>query len=273
MSFRTLLLASAAVMVAGAASAKDMTDFTNPFYLPVEGKVLSDTRVDYGRLHIDTGSEEAVSEKMHASEEVTVGLGNGFALTGRIGNTFDEEGEFNNDHNFDYAVGAKYNHDFGKVMTQVAASFSAYDPQSFYGQAYGDDNEKYNDRWEKSIDAHVMVGYDAGCITPYTKFAVEGDIDTDSNEQEYTWSLGVHKTWEKASADVSVNYVFGEFDFDDDNVDGNNKIEEFYLNGEANFFVKENIALGIYGSYYLGGDYHKDIDNGYEAGLSARVLF
>ena len=271
MNFRTLLLASAAIMVAGAASAKDIADFTNPFSLPAEGKVLSDTRLSYGRIHTDTGLDEGVSEDMYASEEVTVGLGNGFAITGRIGNAFDEEGEFNNDHNFDYALGAKYNHDFGKVLTQVGVSFSANDPQSFYGQAYGDDNDEFNDRWEKSIDAYVMVGYDAGCMTPYTKFAVDGDIDTDNNEQEYTWSLGVHKTWEKASADVSVNYIFSEIE--DEEIEGNNKVEEFYLNGEANYFVKENVALGVYGSYYLGGDYHKDIDYGYEAGLSARVLF
>lgn len=271
MNFRTLLLASAAVMVAGAASAKDIADFTNPFSLPTEGKVLSDTRADYGRLRTDTGTNESVSEKMYVSEEVTVGLGNGFAVTGRIGNTFDEEGEFNNDHNFDYALGVKYNHDFGKVLTQVGASFSAYDPQSFYGQAATDEDD--GDRWHKSVNGYVMVGYDAGCMTPYTKFAVNGEIDHDNNEQEYTWSLGVHKTWEKASADVSVSYVFGEFDYENDGVDGNNKVEEFYLNGEANYFVKENVALGVYGSYYLGGDYHKDIDYGYEAGLSARVLF
>lgn len=270
MNFRTLLLASAAVMVAGAASAKDMTDFTNPFYLPAEGKVLSDTRLSYSRAHYNSGLDEEINEDMEASEEVTVGLGNGFALTGRIGNTFDEEGDFNNDHNFDYAVGVKYNHDFGKVLTQVGASFSAYDPQSFYGQAYGEE-EEYNNRWNKEMGAYVMVGYDAGCMTPYTKFAVDGDIDTDNNEQEYTWSLGVHKTWEKASADVSVNYIFSEIE--DKKIEGDNKVEEFNLNGEVNYFVKENVALGVYGSYYLGGDNRKDTDYDYEAGLSARVLF
>lgn len=44
MKFRTILLASAAVMFAGSAMAADLT---NPFYLPGQGKFASDTTVDY----------------------------------------------------------------------------------------------------------------------------------------------------------------------------------------------------------------------------------
>ena len=269
MKFRTMLLATAAVMVASTASAKDIADFTNPFSLPTEGKVLSDTRVEYGRTHTDDGTSEGVSEDLYASEDITVGLGNGWALTGHIGNSFDEEGEYNNDHNFDYAIGAKYNHDFGKVLTQIGAEFTAYDPQSFYGQDYGAGNEEYNDRWEKTLGGYVMVGYDAGCLTPYTKFAVEGDVDTDNNEQEYAWTLGVHKKWEKVSADVSATYYFDETEEDE----GNGHNESWYLNAEANYFVTDNFAVGAYGSYYVGGDEREDVDYDYVAGLSARVLF
>ena len=269
MKFRTMLLATAAVMVASTASAKDIADFTNPFSLPTEGKILSDTRFEYGRMHEDAGVYEGISEDLYASEDITVGLGNGWALTGHIGNSFDEEGEYNNDHNFDYAIGAKYNHDFGKVLTQVGAEFSAYDPQSFYGQDYGAGNEEYNDRWEKTLGGYVMVGYDAGCLTPYTKFAVEGDVDTDNNEQEYAWTLGVHKKWEKVSADVSATYYFDETEEDA----GNGHNEAWYLNAEANYFVTDNFAVGAYGSYYLGGEGHKDVDYDYTVGLSARVLF
>jgi len=266
MKFRTMLLATAAVMAASTASAKDIADFTNPFSLPGKGKILSDTRIEYGRSHWDDGAYEGVGEDMYASEDLTIGLGNGWALTGHIGNTFDEEGEYNNDHNFDYALGAKYNHDFGKVLTQVGAQFKAYDPQSHYGQDFTKDD---NDRWNKALDAYAMVGYDAGCLTPYTKFAVEGDIDRDNNEQEYAWSLGVHKKWEKVSADLSTTYYFG----DEDEGEGDGHNEEWYVNAEANYFVKDNFTLGAYGSYYIGGDEREDVEYDYVAGLSAKVLF
>ena len=272
MKFRTMLLATAAVMVASTASAKDIADFTNPFSLPTEGKILSDTRFEYGRTRWDDGVSEDIEKGMYASEDLTFGLGNGFAVVAHIGNTFDydaEGGEYNNDHNFDYAIGAKYNHDFGKVLTQVGASFAAKDPQSFYGQDYGAGDEEYNDRWDKTLDGYVMVGYDAGCLTPYTKFAVEGDIDTDNNEQEYAWTLGVHKKWEKVSADVSTTYYFDETE----EGAGNGHNESWYLNAEANYFVTDNFAVGAYGSYYIGGDEREDINYEYVAGLSARILF
>ncbi len=275
MKFRTMLLATAAVMVASTASAKDIADFTNPFSLPTEGKILSDTRFEYGRTRWDDGILEDIEKGMYASEDLTFGLGNGFAVVAHIGNTFDydaEGGEYNNDHNFDYGLGVKYNHDFGKVLTQVGAGISAYDPQSFYGQNYiAEDEDDNGDRWHKELHGYAMVGYDAGCITPYTKLAVDGEIDTNDNEQLYTWTLGVHKKWEKVSADASVNYYFGEFE--EENGDGKDKIDQFYLNAEANYFVTDNFAVGAYGSYYLGGEGHKDVDYDYTVGLSARVLF
>ena len=267
-----MLLATAAVMVASTASAKDIADFTNPFSLPGKGKILSDTRFEYGRTRLDDGVSEDIEKGMYASEDLTFGLGNGFAVVAHIGNTFDydnsEDNEYNNDHNFDYGLGVKYNHDFGKVLTQVGAGISAYDPQSFYGQDY---TEEDDNRWNKSMNAYAMVGYDAGCMTPYTKLAVDGDIDTNNNEQLYTWTLGVHKKWEKVSADVSVDYYFGEFE--EENGDGKDKIDQFYLNAEANYFVTDNFAVGAYGSYYLGGEGRKDVDYDYTVGLSARVLF
>ena len=50
MKFRTILLASAAVMFAGSAMAADLT---NPFYLPGQGKFASDTTVDYSRTKLE----------------------------------------------------------------------------------------------------------------------------------------------------------------------------------------------------------------------------
>ena len=47
----------------------------------------------------------------------------------------------------------------------------------------------------------------------------------------------------------------------------------FRSQAEANYFVKENIAVGIFGDYYLGGNYNDYVDYSYTLGLSAKVLF
>ena len=49
MNYRTILLATAAVMFAGAANAEDITA---PMYLPGAGKVLSNTSLQYERTSL-----------------------------------------------------------------------------------------------------------------------------------------------------------------------------------------------------------------------------
>ena len=100
MKFRTMLLASAAVMFATSASAADIT---NPFFLPTQGKVLSDTKVEFSRTHFDDGEGEWIEKGLYAAETATVGLSDNFAVFGTIGNEFDidEDSDLNNDHNFD----------------------------------------------------------------------------------------------------------------------------------------------------------------------------
>ena len=47
MNYKTILMASAAVVFAGSAMAADLT---NPFYAPTEGKFSSDTTLEHSRL-------------------------------------------------------------------------------------------------------------------------------------------------------------------------------------------------------------------------------
>ena len=134
MKFRTMLLASAAVMFTSSAFAADIT---NPFFLPTQGKFLSDTSVEYSRAKMDLGAQlgEDVGKDIYANETLTFGLTDNLAIVGSIGNTFDynDDDNLNNDHNFDYMLGVKYNHNFGKVLTQVGVSYWTMDPRSWYG--------------------------------------------------------------------------------------------------------------------------------------------
>ena len=123
MKFRTMLLASAAVMFTSSAFAADIT---NPFFLPTQGKFLSDTKVQFSREKWE-GEQGGAEKELYAREQLAFGLTDNLAVFGAIGNTFDydkgAEHKLNNDHNFDYELGVKYNHNFGKVLTQVGASY------------------------------------------------------------------------------------------------------------------------------------------------------
>lgn len=270
MKFRTMLLASAAVMFTSSAFAADIT---NPFFLPTQGKFLSDTSVEFSRVKWE-GEDGGASKDLYANERLSFGLTDNLAVFASIGNTFDYDKSetLNNDHNFDYELGVAYNHNFGKVLTQVGVSYWTYDPQSFYGQDKMD-NET-SERWRKGVNAHVMLGYAMDCgLTPYTSFSVDADIDRDNNEQSYAWFVGAHKKWEKVAVDGGFRYEFGkeeEAKADGTRGDGNN--EDLYLQLAADYFIKDNFTVGVYGDYNLMPE-DKDVKYDYTIGLNAKVLF
>ncbi len=276
MKFRTLLLASAAVLVAAPAFAGE--DITAAFYTPAKGKFLSDTDVAMSRSKMDWGyGDTAKAKGWVVGEELTYGVTDNLAVFGAITNTFkperewktangtDKERYLNNDHNFAYELGVKYNMNYGKVLGQVALAYQTYDPRSWYGTSedyrYGKDN-----KWNKVINGEVKLGYALDCgLTPYTTFAVSDDVTHSAKDKEYSWFLGAHKMLDKVSLDAGVRY---EFDSDRPDTD-----DEWYLQAEANYFVKENVTVGVFGDYYLGGENRKDTEYDYTVGLNAKVAF
>ena len=220
MKLKSVLLASVAVLFAGSASAADLT---SPFFVPSQGKMTSDTKVEYGRTHVDDG----IDDSLYASEELAYGITNNFAVFGTIGNHFDIEKEFNNSHNFDYEIGAKYNHNFGNVKTQVSGSYYTFNPKSWYGHR------------------------------------------TDARCREFLQSafMGVHKYAVKWAADAGIRYDF--------NTDGHNN-NGVYAQAEVDYYAMDNLALGVYGDYKLGGKinyYDEEVGTDYTVGLRAKVMF
>ena len=96
MNYRTILLATATVMFAGAANAEDITA---PMYLPGTGKVLSNTSVQYDRTKLKHNGGAA--EDFRAAEEITYGVTDDFAVVAELGNQFDFKGLTNQEYNND----------------------------------------------------------------------------------------------------------------------------------------------------------------------------
>lgn len=287
MKFRTLLLASAAVLVAAPAFAQD--DITAAFYTPAKGKFLSDTSLAMSRSKMNVGEVRFKVKGYVASEELTYGVTDNLAVFGAIANNFNTKIKYssifeservglnNNDHNFDYELGVKYNMNYGKVLGQVALSYQTYDPRSWYGKG-GEEGERggfySTNKWEKILNGEVKLGYVLDCgLTPYTTFAVSDDVTHSAKDKDYSWFLGVHKMLNKVSWDAGVRY---DFDSDDN--------ENWYAQAEVNYFVKDNMTVGVYGDYYLGGSKRsilfdegiasrKDVDYDYTVGLNAKVAF
>ena len=280
MNFKTMLLGTAAAtLIAGVANAKD---FTGSLFLPAKGEVLSSTSLGYSRTNEKYNFNNEY-EGFAATEELTYGVTDNFAVYGRVSNNFDFQRltnrDLNNEHNFAYALGAKYNHNFGKVLTQVGAEYFTLQPGSWYGHR----NVKRwtgDDEWTKAVEVEAQVGYDMGHgTTPYVKATAASLIDTRDRDMNYSVFAGVHQTLlcGKMSADAGVRYEFTT-DRDASIDDGwwgfnQNNANNWYLQGEVNYFLTDSVAVGVYGDYFLDGSRSKYTDYEYEAGVNLKVLF
>lgn len=265
MKLRTMLLASAAVMFAGSAMAADLT---NPFYLPGQGEFTSDTKVDYRRAEFD--HHDFKGDAWRAAEEVAYGVSDNLAVFGVIGNDFDSEGYFNNGHNFDYELGAAYNMKSGNLLSQVKASYYTIDPKDYLGH-------HTPHRWLKYVNGEVKLGYDMGDgLVPYVSYGFQGQVDYADRAFYQSAFAGVHKYAGDWAIDAGVRYDF--------NTDGKNA-NAWYAQAEVDYYPVENLALGVYGDYYIAGNnvdarpYSYAIndlpkfDSDYTVGVRAKVNF
>ena len=259
MNYRTMLLATAAALFSTQAMAADLT---NPFFTPGQGQITSDTNVGYYR--VKAKHDGGVAEGYYAAETLEYGITDKFSINGTIANMFDTQGAYNNDHNFAYQIGAKYNTNCDKVLFQVAANYMTFEPQSFYG------NEASN-KWYKRLDGEVKLGYDLGNgLTPYASYNISGNIDDSNRDLDQSVKAGIHKYAGKYALDLGLRYNFS--------TDGghslyNGSYNDLWAEAAADYYVKENIAVGIYGSYRIDGSYDKDLDYAYTAGAHVKVLF
>ena len=252
MNYKTMLMATVAVLFTTQAMAADIT---NPFFTPAKGQFTSDTSVSYAREKLDN---DAVSEGYFAAETLEYGITDEISVNATIANMFDTQGKYNNDHNFAYRIGAKYNTNCDKILLQVAANYTTYEPQSWYGRS--DTNH-----WSKALDAEIKLGYDMGNgLTPYASYIISGNIDDGDRDLDQSVKIGAHKYFGKYALDLAARYDYS--------TDGKN-INQWWVEAAADYYIKENIAVGIYGDYFIDGTGSQDIDYDYSAGAHLKVLF
>lgn len=253
MKLKTLLATTAfSLLVANTTLAADLT---GAFYLPGENQFTSDTKLDIQRTKYKQGS--GIEDEVELNQEIFYGLTDNLSVFGEIGNDFDTEGEYNNDHNFDYEIGVAYNMRQGNLLAQVRGSYYTYNPKDRYGK----DTDA---RWQKYIDTELRLGYDMGNDwTPYAAYSFSGQIDSADRGVKQSVFAGVHKYAGSWAADAGLLYSF-------DN-DGEND-NELYAQAELDYYLTENVAFGIYGDYYLGGQ-DKEIDKDYTTGFRVKVEF
>jgi len=254
MNYKTTLLAGAAVLFAGQAMAADLT---GALYTPNKGQLTSDTTLSYAR--------EKAKHHWGAWDQVTLGetleygITDAFAINAGIANEFDTEGGYNNDHNFDYSLGAKYTKDLcNKLTFQVDAEYYTWNPKDFYGH-------HTPMRWQKWIGTDFKLGYAINdVLSVYGIYGFDTQIDVDHREFDQHLVAGVHAYTGKWALDGAFRYEF--------NTQGKNT-NEWWTDLEADYYVAENVALGVYGSYFLGGTGADDIRYDYETGLRVKVAF
>jgi len=263
MNLKTMLLASAATLFAAQANA---TDITNPFYLPTEGHFLSETNLETNRTHIKKTEDQ---NTYAAAETLAYGLTDNWSVYGTLANYFMHDAPgLNNDHNFEYTLGTAYNLTHGKWLVQLSAEYNTYDPRTWVGKR-NTDWFAGNNRWHKELGAGIKVGYEAGCgFTPYATFDVNGNIDDADRALDYSAFVGAHKQVDKVAVDGGVRY---DFTTDKGYYEGSN--EEWRLEADVDYYVRDNVTVGAYGSYYLGGEGRHDVAHDYTLGLALKVAF
>lgn len=266
MNYKTILMASAAMLFASQAVAEDLT---GAFSVPGEGQFTSDTSIKMSREKTGwRGDRYFAADSLAAQETIEYGITDKFSVNASIINNFDKEGLYNNDHNFEYHVGAKYNTRCDNNLFQVAATYKTADPKDYYGK-------HTPERWAKAVDLDLKAGIDMGNgLTPYIVYSVESEIDTSSRSLSQSVSAGIHKYTGEWALDGAVRYSW-----DKNNKDPKNGTE-IWFDAEADYYVKDNAAIGIYGSYLINAHDMKDaagnvlrVKDGHEIGIRFKVLF
>lgn len=258
MKIKSVLFASVAVLfTAGSVSAADLT---NPFGLPKQGGISSDTRIELSRTKYKDGMGK--EDGLTASEEIQYGLTDNLALTAKLYNEFDidDMSELNNQHNLTYQVGLAYNIKKDNFLAQVYGSYLTYDAKSHYGYVV-------DKGWQKYVEGGIKVGYYAGCgFTPYATYAVLNPIDSTEGSLEHSAFVGAHKTYKKWAADAGIRYDF---------TTANKGEKAWSTEAEIAYNMTDNVAVGVYGSYYIGGsnaEYEAE-DTDHTVGLRLKMGF
>ena len=109
------------------------------------------------------------------------------------------------------------------------------------------------------------LGYDMGeGLTPYVAYNLLGNVDAADRYLDQSVKAGVHKYDGDWAVDAVVRYDF--------NTDGKNS-NKWFAEAAVDYYVRDNVALGMFGDYFLAGNGSDEIRYDYTAGAHVKVLF
>ncbi len=277
MKFKIAVLTSAFVMVAATSQAGDIT---SPFYLPMEGKFVSETSIETNRLK-GKHNASGVYEGLNIREKLGFGVSDNWMAYAEIANNFDYGDHYNNDWNMDYTIGTAYNLDIGNFKHQFGLAYKTFQPKEFFGN-----NVVGSSNWNKYVELNAKMGYDMDCswMMPYIDVTgtyglntVEADKYAMLNAPQqgkwtYSTFAGAHMWWEETTADLGVRW---------ENVRGGNMLlggddqsrDDVYLEGKFNYLYSEDMSVGVFGQYLIADSEMGNVDYGYTLGANFKVEF
>ena len=230
-------------------------DITNPFYMPLKGKMLSETSVVFVRDRFDDGRIRDTNENTFLTEKATVGVSDNFSMSLSLGNRFSASGSDENVYWGAEAVFAPNFADHPEWLTQ-------------FGLAYR------QERSHRDFDAFTRIGYLADMIfLPYVeaRFSQPVNYGPDKNEAEVTVrAAGYSMISQTVGVRAGVEAVF--------NHEGTMRYESegkrrraFSLFGEADYAFNDTMAIGVTGGWIFhetGTD-----STGYNIGATFKIAF
>ncbi len=227
-------------------------DITNPFYLPSQKQIGSITSTDYTRNQYKSKFwETETTYKTNLSEELQYGLTDNFTVFANIGNIFAKlkeafwntgtssfDGETDTeDQNINWQGGFAWNilDQAFKLQTKL---FYGQDPSvNRYNEGFGE---------YKYIGANIKAGYQFKTMLPYIEIGEQLPIGQEKGIDKpiYTAKVGLYQGKNEVWAlDTGIRYTHDENTYTEGTA--------YTAEAEASYYLKKDVAVGLYGSYAL----------------------
>ena len=255
------------------ASAIYAADVTNPFYVPAEGKFLSDTTVTYQNF------EHGRAEAALATENLSYGVGKGASVGVTVADSW--EFDFGNSGSKKYdnpavGVNVKYNILDDAAKLQVEGGYNQGFLRAPFENNYTQSFAFAGVHHAKEIFGTVKAGYDLGDgFLPYASITADqivGEYHNFSKKPVYTTRFALNKTFnEHFTGDVGASYVWNKNKF------GGKHERSWVADASLNYLFCENMSVGLKGEYVLDHG-PKDPDDwmhyhAYTIGANLKVAF
>lgn len=235
-------------------------DITNPFYMPLKGKGLSETAFSYthssfkrqGLMNIGGGYSET-SDDSELNQRFEFGLTDRFTFIAGVGNFFEASGDKDTLY---WNVGGRYAFFFENTPEFLLQM------EVMYSQLRGGDKE---------ADVTLSFGYDAGAtVLPYGELSVMTPMEQgrDNNESKYGLRLGAYSVVKDT---VAVKAGLDAY-YDREH----NNYQSYSVFAEAEYIVSPTVSVSLSGSYMLHDTFKYDANaqtDTFSVGAGLKVAF